>query len=97
MGSKGKRRQVVEGRVVIQSNLAELMSQKAKRDGKKKLTAYRVSLETGVALNTVKRWLYEAPDSFNNDVVSAFCEYFGCEVGDLLKTVDVGETTDTKD
>lgn len=83
----------MEGRLVVRSNLAELIELKAAQDGKR-LTQHRLQKETGVSLNTIKRWILEAPDSFDNHVVSAFCEYFGCQVGDLLKVVDADETID---
>jgi transcriptional regulator with XRE-family HTH domain len=90
--TRGKWRQVVEGRLVVRSNLAQLIEQKSKRDFKT-LSQYRLSVESGVSLNTVKHWLREIPSSYDNSVMSAFCEYFGCEVGDLLKAVDIEQTS----
>lgn len=88
----------MEGKVVIRSNLAQLIDQKSERDGIP-LSQYRLSQETGIALNTVKRYLREAPASFDNSVVSAFCEYFQCQVGDLLivEEKDAEQASDTDD
>jgi DNA-binding Xre family transcriptional regulator len=96
--SKGKWRRVVEGKVIIRSNLAQLITQKSEQDGVP-LSQYRLSQETGIALNTVKRYLREAPASFDNNVVSAFCEYFQCQVGDLLivEGKDAEQASDKKD
>jgi putative transcriptional regulator len=92
MRKKHEWRQVVEGQLIVRSNLAQLIEQKSKRDGKR-LTLHRLQKETGVALNTIKRWMHEAPGSYDNNVMAAFCEYFGCEVGDLLKAVDIEQTS----
>lgn len=93
----------MEGQLVVRTNLAQLIKQKGEREGKR-LTLHRLQKETGIALNTIKRWMHEAPGSYDNSVMSAFCEYFGCEIGDLLKAVDindipagVGEASGTND
>ena len=87
--SKGKWRQVVEGRLVVRSNLAQLIDQKSKRDGIQ-LSQYRLSQETGVSLNAIKRYLRGVPGYFDKNVVAALCEYFQCQVGDLLSVEEKG-------
>lgn len=78
---------------MVRSNLAQLIEQKSERDGVR-VTKHRISKETGVAINTIKRYLRaESISYFDNDVISSFCQFFECQVGDLLKTV----TSDTED
>jgi len=93
-----RRRKTVEfeSTVTIRSNLADLVAQKGKREGKKIPIAH-VARDTGIALNTIKRYLRGGEGSFNGPNVAILCRYLGCEIGDLLKIVDVGESADTQD
>jgi DNA-binding Xre family transcriptional regulator len=40
--------------------------------------------ETGIAFTTIQRWMRNEITKAEGPVLEAFCEYFDCDVGDLL-------------
>jgi len=86
----------MENTVTLQSNLAKLIALKAEQDGEQ-ITISQLSRDTKLAMNTVKRYLRGGDGVFDGRAVAILCKYLRCEVGDLLKIVDVGESADTQD
>jgi len=83
----------MENTVTVRSNLATLITLKGERDGEK-ITISQLARDTGLAMNTVKKWLRGNHDYFEGHAVAILCKYLECEIGDLLKIV---EPTDTQD
>jgi putative transcriptional regulator len=75
---------------VMRSNLRVLTAQKAQREGRN-ISLRTVSDETGlnryVVYGIAKNTLREYP----GDAITKLCEYFDCQVGDLLYVDDVPE------
>ena len=84
----------MEPTVTIRSNLADLIAKKSARDGEL-ITIDQLVRETGIARNTIKRYMRSGEGSFNGQNVAVLCRYLGCEIGDLLKVVDLGESDST--
>lgn len=88
----GKRKgQTMQNTATIRSNLAELVALKFKEQGEE-INISQISRDTKLAMNTVKRYLRGGDGVFDGRAVAILCKYLGCEVGDLLKIVDVGES-----
>lgn len=49
------------------------------------ITYREVAAATGVPLATLARWASDEVERYSNDVLAAFCEYFGVGVGELLE------------
>lgn len=68
----------------ITSRLRELVAAKAKAENR--YISYRkLAAEVGLAPGTVQAWLNNTTTRFDAAPMLAFCRYFGCEVGDLLR------------
>ena len=39
---------------------------------------------TGLNKNTISKWVRNEVDSFTGDILAAFCDYFECDIADLL-------------
>lgn len=46
-----------------------------------------IARDAKVSQNTVSRWLMQRAGRFDEDVLAAFCEFFDCEVGDLIQYI----------
>lgn len=75
----------------VRSNLASLVALKAIQEGEH-ITIAQLVRDTGIALNTIKRYLRNGEGAFNGHHVATLCKYLGCEIGDLLKIVDARES-----
>ena len=64
--------------------LKELRQEKAAREGLVSLSQEVVSEETGIPQGTLSRWEGDKVDRLDKNVIGRLCEYFDCEVGDLL-------------
>lgn len=86
----------MDSTATVRSNLATLVILKGEREGEK-VTIAEIARETGIALNTVKKYLRAEHTHFDGRVVAALCKYLGCRLEDLLEIADVGESEDAKD
>jgi DNA-binding Xre family transcriptional regulator len=87
------------GTPTVRCNLAALVALKAKREGVPVPNNSELSRATGVALNTVKAYLRNETQQFDERIIGAFCKYLNCTVGELLEleeTPGVGQTEDTE-
>lgn len=51
----------------------------------RQITITEVSNESGISRVTLHAWLHDAYlNRFEANTVSKLCEYFGCDIGDLL-------------
>lgn len=65
----------------IKNNMRILMAKK----GVDSVT--QVSKETGLHYGTLLNFYHQKFDVFNGRVVAALCEYFNCEIQDLLELI----------
>ena len=56
--------------------------------GERKLKIADVSRDTGINRGTLTRLYYETAERFETETLSLLCEYFGCELGELLEFVE---------
>lgn len=75
----------------LRNNFLMLLTQKEQREGRR-IRHGEVVKETGITLATILRWEKNEVNKFEGPVIEAFCDYFGCEVGDLLY-LERGENT----
>lgn len=71
---------------MIRNNLQKLIDEKAKRDKRPKIPIREISHQIGLSANTLYLWLRdEGVNQVNLNTLNALCEYFDCQVGDLLE------------
>ncbi|MBE2269002.1 MAG: helix-turn-helix transcriptional regulator [Anaerolinea sp.] len=76
----------------LQNRLFELLSDKERRE-KRRITQSEVAEAVDVSLHTIIRWMRNDVTKFEAPIVERLCDYFGCEVGDLLYLVRDGSET----
>jgi transcriptional regulator with XRE-family HTH domain len=67
----------------LRNRLLELMQRRERKENRR-LTQHEIALYIGVTDHTISSWLKNDVTRFDRHVVEGLCEYFGCEVGDLL-------------
>jgi len=67
----------------LRNNFLILLTQKEQREGRR-IRNTQIAEETGVTLPTVHRWLRNEVTKFDMPVLEAFCDYFDCDLCDLL-------------
>jgi DNA-binding Xre family transcriptional regulator len=94
--NKRRRKEMIDT-PTVRCNLAALVARKGEREGEK-ITIAQLSRDTGVALNTVKKYLRNELQQYDERVIGAFCKYLNCTIGDLLELVEpgVGQSNDTE-
>jgi len=70
----------------VRINLEELIRQKSNRDGRadRPITQNEIALATGIPQGTISRWVGDKVDRLDKDILKRLCDYFDCEIGDLL-------------
>lgn len=70
---------------MVISKVRRLRFEKEEKEGRK-LTYETLQQETGLASNTLSRFLKNDPiDRFDGRTIDALCEYFDCGIGDILE------------
>jgi transcriptional regulator with XRE-family HTH domain len=64
-------------------NLKTLIQEKAAREDRT-LTMQTIAEETGLNYATVSNWVKNRVDRAELTTIATFCDYFGCDTGDLL-------------
>ena len=59
-----------------------------------RITYADVSDATGISAATLSRWMTRKVERFDGETVQALCEYFQCEVGELI-VLEEGEEAET--
>ena len=72
----------------VRSNTLVLMAAKAQRE-QRRLTLKRVADETGISYYTLNAIAHDTIKEYPRAALAALCEYFGCDIGDLLTVVDL--------
>jgi putative transcriptional regulator len=60
-----------------------LLAQKATKQ-QQNIALMDVQRETGIAWSTLNSWANNQVTRYDAPVIQALCEYFGCQVGELL-------------
>lgn len=60
-----------------------LLSEKERRENRR-ITQTEIAEAVDLSIHTVGRWMRNEVGKFEAPVVERICDYFGCEVGDLL-------------
>jgi putative transcriptional regulator len=71
----------------VKSNLSILMGQKSQRDGRR-ITLRTVADETGLTKHTVYKIADNSIREYPKMAIEKLCQYFGCELHELLTLVD---------
>jgi len=69
--------------MTIRNNFNILLAEKEIRL-KKGISVASVARETGITRKTLQGWAVDNVTRFDAGVLDALCNYFGCQVGDLL-------------
>ena len=69
---------------VVKSNLLVLAAQKSQREGRR-ISLRQIVKETGISKYTIYALANNQLSEFPKDVITKLCNYFDCEIGDLLK------------
>jgi len=72
---------------VVKSNFLALLQQKERERGRR-ISLARVAKEAGVNAYAVYGLANNTLKEYPGDVIAKLCEYFNCEVGDLLVLED---------
>ena len=70
----------------IENRFGELLAEKKRRD-KKKWTYEDISAATNVSPGTLVRFARQQHSMFDAKTLASLCEFFECEIGDLLVVV----------
>lgn len=76
------------GHKMLRNRFNLLLAQKALKEGRAKIVQSEVAAATGLADGTISRIATNKVKMYDNEVVIKLCEYFECEVGDLLYIYD---------
>jgi DNA-binding Xre family transcriptional regulator len=76
----------------LQNRLLHLITEKERRRGKR-ITQTEIASAVGVNNHTVAAWLSEnfPPTKIDVRVLERLCDYFECDVGDLLYMKEIDE------
>jgi DNA-binding Xre family transcriptional regulator len=74
----------------VKSNLVVLAAQKAQKD-RQRVSLIRIAKETAISKYTIYAMANDELNEYPKDVIEKLCNYFECDIGDLLKLEAVGE------
>lgn len=74
----------------MRSNLLVLAAQKSQREGRR-ISLRQVVKDTGISKYTIYALANNQLEEFPKDVIAKLCNYFDCDIGDLLKFEEVTE------
>ncbi len=76
----------------LQNKFLFLLTEKERQE-QRNISLNEVSRSTGVAVSVLARWFKNDISRFDGHVIEALCEYFDCDLPDLLY-IDRGHTTE---
>ena len=71
----------------MRTRVVELMARK-QLEINVPIDATAIKEGTGLSRPTVEKWIRGRVHSFDEKTILAFCEYFNCDIGDLLTIVE---------
>lgn len=65
----------------------DLHQLRAKKEAElnRRITYQEIYEATGVSESTIADWMLDRANRFDANTLIAFCDFFGCEVGDILR------------
>jgi DNA-binding Xre family transcriptional regulator len=69
--------------IKVRNRFLELLAQKEMQEGRR-IRNKEIAEEVGVTEHTVARWLKNDVTKIDVPVLEGFCNYFDCDIGDLL-------------
>lgn len=75
---------------MIRTKLATLHALKEARQNKR-ITFGQAADDIGITRQTFAAWYHNSVETYYPNMITAFCRYYECEVGDLLEFVESGE------
>ncbi len=67
----------------LRNRFFKLLSEKEQQESRR-ITQTEIAESLGIAIHTVGRWMRNNVTKFESPIVERMCDYFDCEVGDLL-------------
>lgn len=76
------------GMKVVRSNLDVLIAQRKQRDGKR-ITLRSIAQELEISRYTIYAFANNTLTEYPKEIIEKLCNYFACDVGELLTMVDM--------
>jgi transcriptional regulator with XRE-family HTH domain len=67
----------------LRNRLLFLMTEKERREGRN-ITYKEIADAVDISIGVISRWIKNDVERFDSPVVVKLCDYFGCELTDLL-------------
>ena len=77
----------------LKNRLFDLLRDKEKRE-QRRITQSEIARAIGVMPSTINGWIQQESRRLDEHVVVGLCEYFGCELDDLLYITEDNQTVD---
>jgi putative transcriptional regulator len=74
----------------LRNRLLELLTEKERKE-RRRIPQAEVARAIGVSNNTMSNWMRNSQDKLDISVVERLCDYFRCELSDLLVLEEVDE------
>lgn len=68
---------------IIRNRLLELIQERERKIGRR-VKQHDIAQFAGISDHTVINWIRNDVSQFDAEIIARFCDYFNCEVGDLL-------------
>lgn len=78
------------GMKVVINRVPVLIAEKGQRE-RRKITLEKAAAEMGISYSTLRAIANDSIREYPKDVLAKLCEYFGCNVGDILIYDEVAE------
>jgi putative transcriptional regulator len=78
----------------MQNNFAVLLKAKAQREKRQRVPITEVATATGLSRQTLSRFARGELSEYPETLLVKLCEYFECNVGDLLTVIDMPDMQD---
>lgn len=70
--------------MIVKNRFRELLSAKALKEKRRTVPISEVERATNITWKTLQKWDLNRVNSFGGDTIASLCDYFDCEIGDLL-------------
>jgi putative transcriptional regulator len=74
----------------MRNRLLDLLTEKERRE-RRRISQAEIARDIGVSTNTMSHWMQNNQDKLDVSVIERLCDYFQCELGDLLVLEEVEE------
>lgn len=80
----------------VSNRLKVLIAEKEIREHRK-ITYRQIAQETGIATSTLVAYAQRTVNRYDSQTLEALCEYFNCEISDILILVQARESKTSQD